>query len=268
MADVSNGELMHLGFRRIEPSAALREFIDCYWFIDATCTQTSGYRHFLHPDGGTGLIFNYGDALSFNSTQKQIHSYLDETTTKSIELGLNGRIYAVGIRFKPAGASVFFGLPLSELKNQQLDLTDMRLTHLANLYDSLPSQKTVFDKVTIIEHALMQSRLQDKRISLQIHAAINGISRTQGALPMNELAKRLDLSQRTLERLFRVQLGISPSEFARTIRVEHARQYLKQTDSNFTDIAYQLGFYDQAHFIKCFKSVVGLTPGQYRQRCR
>jgi AraC-like DNA-binding protein len=268
MTDVSKEELAHLGFRRIEPSEPLREFIECYWFIDATCAHTSGFRHFLHPDGAMGMIFNYGDALSFDNKQKQIHSYLDGTTTKSVELGLNGRINAVGIRFKPAGASVFFGLPLSELKNHQLDLADMKLHQLANLYDRLPSQTTLFEKTTVIEHALLKTRLQDKGISPQTHAAIEGITRSRGMLPISNLATQLDLGHRKLERLFKSQLGMSPVEFARTIRVEHARHQLKQTESDLADIAYQLGFYDQAHFIKTFKTVVGLTPGKYRKRSR
>lgn len=267
MTDVSGPELAHLGFQRVEPSNSLREFIECYWFIDATCTQANGYQEFLHPDGGMGLIFNYGDTLSFNGEQKQTHTSLDGATTRTIELGLGGCINAVGIRFKPAGASVFMGLPLSELKNHQLDVTDVKLKHLSGLYNILPSQKTLFTKIMAIEHALMKSRQEDKHISHLVHAAIDGITRTRGALAMNDLAKQLNLSQRKLERLFKAQLGLSPGEFAKTVRVEHARHSLKNTDISFADLACHLGFYDQAHFVKSFKSVVGLTPGQYRQRC-
>jgi AraC-like DNA-binding protein len=268
MKVISDQALTHLGHLRIEPSVSLREFIDCYWFIDATCRDTSSYREFLHPDGGSGLIFNYGDTLSFDQQQKHAGAYLDGTNIRSISLGLEGTINAVGIRFKPAGASVFFKLPLAELKDQRLDLSEVKLKQLSNLYEILPTQKTLFDKVTAIEQALMKTRLQDKHISPLTHRAIGMIEHTQGRLTVTELAQQLDIGQRKLERLFRAQLGIRPGELVRLVRVEEARYHLKHTGAELADIASRLSFYDQAHFSKSFKTVVGLTPGEYRQRAQ
>jgi AraC-like DNA-binding protein len=268
MTAVSDQALAHLGYRRIEPSASLREFIDCYWFIDAHCRQTSGYTEFLHPDGGSGVILNYGDALSFDRQQKHAGAYLDGTNTRSISLGLAGTINAVGIRFKPAGASVFSNLPLAEIKDQRLELADVKLKHFSHLYEILPAQKNLFDKVTAIEQALMKTRLQDKHISPLTHRAIGMIEHSQGRLTVTELTQHVDIGQRKLERLFRAQLGIRPGELARLVRVEDARRHLKHSAADLAEIAYHLGFYDQAHFSKSFKTVVGLTPGEYRQRAQ
>lgn len=265
---VNDQELTHLGYRRIEPSAALREFVDCFWFIDASCQDATGHTEFMHPDGGIGVFFNYGDTLSFNRHQKGAGAYLDGTNTRSVALGLNGAIDAAGIRFKPAGASVFFKLALSELKDQQLDLTDMKQNELLQLYEILPTKKLLSEKVTAIEQALTDSRLRDKHISPLTHRAIGMIKHSQGRLTVAELAGHVDIGQRKLERLFRTQLGMRPGDMARAVRIKAARGHLKQSGADLADIAYRLGYCDQAHFSKSFKAVVGLPPGAYRQRSR
>lgn len=268
MNAVSDDGLVHLGYRRIEPGAGLREFVDCFWFIDASCRHPTGYSEFLHPDGGIGLFFNYGDTLSFGRQQKGAGAYLDGTNTRSVSLGLKGTIDAVGIRFKPAGASIFLKLPLAELKDQQLDLADMKQTELSQLYEVLPTKKCLSEKVTAIERALMDSRLRDKHISPQTHRAIGMIKHSQGRLTVAELARHVDIGQRKLERLFQAQLGMRPGDMTRAVRIKAARRHLKQSDADLADIAYQLGFWDQAHFSNSFKAVVGLPPGAYRHRSR
>lgn len=268
MRVVNDQALAHIGYRRVEPGVELREFIDCYWFIEASCRHAAGYNQFLHPDGGLGLFFNYGDTLAFNGQQKDAGAYLDGTNTRSISLGLNGNISAVGIRFKPAGASVFFNLPLTEFKDQQLDLTDVNMQYFSQLYEVLPTQSKLSEKVTTIEQILMQSRLRDKYIAPQMHNAIGALKRSQGRVAVTELARHIDIGQRKLERLFQTQLGMRPGELARALRVRAARSQLKQTDIELAEIAYRLGFYDQAHFSKSFKTVVGLTPGAYRLRAQ
>ena len=54
-------QLDHLGFVRIEPDRSLKDYIDSYWFIDASCHHPQGFQEYLHPDGGLGFIFNYGE---------------------------------------------------------------------------------------------------------------------------------------------------------------------------------------------------------------
>jgi AraC-like DNA-binding protein len=71
------------------------------------------------------------------------------------------------------------------------------------------------------------------------------------------------LGQRQLERLFRYQVGLTPKQFSRIQRVALVRQQLQQGQP-LLDTALTCGYSDQAHFIHDFKTVVGMTPGQYR----
>jgi AraC family transcriptional regulator len=67
-----------------------------------------------------------------------------------------------------------------------------------------------------------------------------------------------------LARTFRRHHGCSVGEFLRRIRLEHAALGLRGSDRPLSEIAMEVGFYDQAHFGRCFRSWMGTTPRAYR----
>jgi AraC-like DNA-binding protein len=81
-----------------------------------------------------------------------------------------------------------------------------------------------------------------------------------------ELAEDLAISQRQLEHLYRSQVGMTPTQYMRLQRVEIARLALTQGKQSNTRLAADLGYYDQAHFIHEFRSVMGITPHAYMVR--
>jgi len=258
--------LPHLGFRKVSPCKALAEYIDCYWFINAYCTSDYCYHEFLHPDGGMGLIFNYGNELHFDGKAVKGDSFLDGTNTKTIRLDLKGNIDAIGIRFRPAGAYAFISMPLSELKNESSLCSEINLPILSNLHEGFSKLESDVDKARAIDQSMLKILRSNKLISHLISTSISTIRACNGRLPIQKLTTHLDVNQRKLERLFNIQIGMSPNEFSKTVRMEYARSYLKQEGMTYSDIVYDLGFFDQAHFTKQFKSVVGITPSEYRQR--
>ena len=263
MTDSSKNQLAHLGFVRIDPSVSLHAYIDSYWFIDATCTESHGFHESLHPDGGMGFIFNYGDGFQINNN-KQINTFLDGTNTKSTCLTLTENINALGIRFKPAGAAAFFDMPLDELKNQNIDLVDLNFNLYSQLYHQLPEQENLLAKISLIEKTLLKTRKPEGKVSVHTYQAIQQIKQSHGRCSIKRLSQELEINQRKLERLFKSQLGMSAIEYAKTVRAKQARTILKETDLPLAEMAYKLGYFDQAHFTRSFKSVVGITPGQYR----
>ena len=77
----------------------------------------------------------------------------------------------------------------------------------------------------------------------------------------NDLSKR-----RQLERHFKKQVGISPKQLGKVIRLQATMQkLLNQKTETLTDIAYEVDYFDQNHFIKDFKEFVGITPKQFSE---
>jgi len=83
-------------------------------------------------------------------------------------------------------------------------------------------------------------------------------------MPITEIAERLRLSTRQLERLFRAAVGLRPAIFYRELRLRYARWLLDHTERSVTDIALEAGFADCAHFSRQFKAMSGKSPSQTR----
>ncbi len=84
-------------------------------------------------------------------------------------------------------------------------------------------------------------------------------------LSIAELARRLGVARRQLERHTHSALGMTPAEAYKIIRLEHAEFLLSSTDQSVTDIAAAAGFCDSSHFVRAFKERRGLTPSVFRK---
>ena len=83
-------------------------------------------------------------------------------------------------------------------------------------------------------------------------------------ISIDQLARKVSISRRQLDRLFKLKAGKSPQELWRDMRLEHARWRLLNTSKNITQIAYECGFADCAHFVRWFKRKNAVSPKEYR----
>jgi transcriptional regulator GlxA family with amidase domain len=96
------------------------------------------------------------------------------------------------------------------------------------------------------------------------HAIILMEENLEAPLNIAVIAKMSGTSVRQLERAFMAAMKTSPNEFYRQMRLRYARWMLLNTARRVTDIAYECGFADSAHFIRVFKETYGVTPGKLR----
>lgn len=87
-------------------------------------------------------------------------------------------------------------------------------------------------------------------------------------LSVEEIASRLDLSPRQLERLFRLATGKGPAAFYRTLRLRYGRWLLDNSARSITEIALECGFADGAHFSRQFRDAFGTPPSLLRAAAR
>ena len=87
-------------------------------------------------------------------------------------------------------------------------------------------------------------------------------------LPVPRIAELVGLSTRRLETLFRAELGDSPANYFRTLRLAEARRMTIDTGRPFQDIAVRSGFNSQSAFTRAFVSHYGETPGKVRKELR
>lgn len=87
-------------------------------------------------------------------------------------------------------------------------------------------------------------------------------------IDMPNLAKRLDLSVRQLERHFRRHTSKSPVSYFRELRLRHGDWLVRNTRRPMTDIALDCGFADASHFSRCYRLVFGVRPSEVREAVR
>lgn len=104
----------------------------------------------------------------------------------------------------------------------------------------------------------------DPRLKAALIAMENS---SDGSLQIAELARRVGLSRRQLERLFVAQLH-TPAAIYRRLRLDRARQLLVLLRSPLTEIAFDLGFDNVSHFTRLFNRIYGVPPGQFRSKAQ
>ncbi|MCP5072867.1 MAG: GlxA family transcriptional regulator [Rhodobacteraceae bacterium] len=87
-------------------------------------------------------------------------------------------------------------------------------------------------------------------------------------ISFDQLASKLNTSRRQLDRLFTDKVGKTPVRLWREMRLEHSRWRLINTSRSITEIAYECGFSDSAHFVRTYKQFYGETPSRYRDSRR
>ncbi|PMR66938.1 helix-turn-helix domain-containing protein [Halomonas heilongjiangensis] len=83
---------------------------------------------------------------------------------------------------------------------------------------------------------------------------------------LDDLAELVGMTRFSLSKRFRQRFGISPYRYVCQVRVRQAQTMMEQGQRP-TEIASEIGFFDQSHLARHFKRLCGMTPRQYRTRC-
>jgi AraC-like DNA-binding protein len=259
--------LAYLGFRHILPDPALRPFVRSYWYFRRETPLAVYHEEYMHPRGGFGVAFNFGDHLALDSQPLVDPLFLDGANTLSRKMGFAGRVEMMGVRFHEGGAYPFLAIPLAELRNEVAALDALDRPALIRLHTRLYETDSLPGRIQLMDAWLLGRLSLGKERDALIPASLTMLRRGGGRLSIPTLAENFAISQRQLERLFLRDVGMSPKKYAQLLRVEKARLALKTlTRQNHSRLAAELGYYDQAHFIRDFQAVIGMTPYRYMQR--
>lgn len=266
----------HLNLQLVEPAALLRPFIKHYWFISTDGAEA--HTEYLPSDTGCGLLFNLSGSLTLGSedgTAAQANQLappivLSGPHTRFLPVTTGPYCDAAGIRFQPGMAYPFFQTTLAEFVTPTAAPEALcKRLRLTQVFEQLVAIKDVTARSEFLNHWLLDQLQQALNVNPELPHALNQLE--QQTLPsITSLAETTQLSQRQLERVFKEWVGISPKQYSRLLRINSARHQLKtaKSDTDLSEVALAAGYFDQAHFNREFKRVVGLTPGQYLKKCR
>ena len=214
------------------------------------------------PNPNLVIGFQYKGKLSYVSNGEEIALSNSGITGLQDSYRIFKNTAGVGtvlVYFKVNGAAAFFSEPIHELFRQSLSLDNFILrSELVILEEQLDEAKSDIERINVVERFLL-SRLKQHKPDALVLAAVALIFEKHGNIRMSEVAEKLHTSQSPFEKRFRRVVGATPKKFASIIRLKYTLQQF-QAQTSLTSLAYESGFYDQAHFIKDFKTFSKSIP--------
>ncbi|MDF2662213.1 MAG: AraC family transcriptional regulator, partial [Paenibacillus sp.] len=107
---------------------------------------------------------------------------------------------------------------------------------------------------------------QEKKNSHVEHAKRLIVSEPVGTVSLTSIADRLNLNPAYLSRIFKEYTGVTFTDYVIQTRVSRSKELLLHTELKVQDISEQLGYAKVNHFIKLFKDMTGITPGEFRKQ--
>jgi AraC-like DNA-binding protein len=256
-----------MDYQVFEPSALLQPFVKCFWTLEDEAT-VSPVRQRVVPDGCMEMIFNYGDRFyqypEDGSCILQPQSFIFGQITSFLEIAPSGVTGLVAARFVPEGLAPFLDYPVAYLENKAVAIQDIFGKAGEELAQAIIASLSTRERIHLIEKFLLSKLESQATIDSITHACVETILKTQGQLGVSELADKLNIHRRNLERRFETAVGMSPKQLSRIVRLQSTLKLLEQKKySNLTSLAYESGYYDQAHFIKDFKEFTGISPKSF-----
>ena len=255
-------------YRQIAPPQHLQSHIQYFWTLESDLFDLSVKKFGPLADGCPGIIVQRKDAGAYYDEHRKMlpQLFLYGQTVKRQALYFQGRFETLGICFYPHALKSLFGIDAHELTVSCLDLNLLTARKKDHLEELLLGTNAPPRQIELLSSYLATHARHSKgRVDSATHSVLFDIIRSRGNLSLPDLQHRLGLSERTLERKFQQQVGISPKLFARISRFQASLQQLR-TDrhAKLSDIAYDNGYTDQSYFIRSFKEFTGLSPREFK----
>lgn len=219
-------------------------------------------------DGYPGLLFQQTqNGLRVNPHDKQMPElFLYGQTIKPIELVMEGAYKLIIFQLYPFVLRHFFGVNPKDINDNCYDLSV--IPKITATVAQLQQQPDFEKRITILsEFLLTQFNAKKEQLDFTVREAIQIILDHNGQLGIGDLCEILQQNERTLERKFNTEVGVSPKQFSKIIQFQQSYEQITGTDfEKLTDIVYANGFSDQSHFIKIFKAFTGKTPKHFTKK--
>ncbi|MGE8486035.1 MAG: helix-turn-helix domain-containing protein [Pseudomonas sp.] len=208
------------------------------------------------PDGCVDIVFDC------DATRPTARICGTPLAAQAVELHQNHHYF--GVRFSPGVIPGFINVLAEELTERELDLLEVS-GFAQRIFENIVQAPLLGDQMRLFNDYLAP-RLMGRTSALTA-MVIQQALRHRGDIRIQQLEELSGYTSRTLHRQFSQDTGISPKTFCRIIRCQAALDTLNtQHDVSFSELALDLGFSDQSHFLRDFKKLVSTTPCDYQRK--
>lgn len=248
------GFAQHVRFQTMEPPEDLRPFIEHGWVITwegLEETYDSGeVMHRPYVD-----LFIAPDGAGIQGTFRGLRTY--RATAGS------GRV--MGLRFWPGAFHAVWSGPIADMQDRILDLTDVFPSADAGFVERLRQHNDGEAIDALFDLVRTTNPGTDPNIQV-LNEIIAAIEADENLRTVGEVADAFERSERWIQHLFREYAGIGAKWLLQRRNLLAAAARIRGTEEHdWADLAYELGYSSQQHFITDFRRVIGKTPLQYQR---
>jgi AraC-like DNA-binding protein len=249
---------------RLLPSADVAFFVEHYWMVAWDLTGQEPRTQETLPYPSIHLVIE-------DNGRAMLHGIVSGKFSRLIEG--KGRVF--GIKFLPGAFYPFVKTSVSTFTDKVIPAVDVFGADVVTLTEDINAKPTEDeDGLIAVAETFLRARLpeQDDNIRI-INTIVSRIIDNREITKVDQIVSLLatgDLrvSKRQMQRLFSQYVGVSPKWVIMRYRLHEAVERMTNGEAvDLPALALDLGYFDQAHFIKDFKAMVGRAPGEYaRQR--
>lgn len=240
-----------VSYQELLPGPSLRKYIYCYWELKTAAPLQADFVYRVVADGCIDWLVELSKPEDW---------YVAGLSTEYIEFPLGAAFRYLGVRFLPTGLTRLLPINASLLTNR-FERLDAVFPSAAQWLGPRVNEALAVAEICPILDNYFDSLLQkiSSSADLRLINALEKIQRSGGQISLDQL--EVGLSPRQLRRLFQEQVGTSPKRFSKIVRFQQLLQAKPSVQSlRANKIYYDLGYYDQAHFVKEFRHHFGLSP--------
>jgi len=178
------------------------------------------------------------------------------------ELQIKDNFTLIAYFLKPYSLISLFGISARELTDKPVDFN--LLSNGSDLQEQLLNSNTIGEMTLLLDNFIFSLIPKNSKDSQLIEYTVRKISDSPTKNILSEIKKDFFITERTMQRMFEKNIGVSPNQFRKIHQFNKAfRQLNNRQFQNLGDIAYDNGYADQSHYIRVFKDFTNITPKEY-----
>lgn len=245
----------------------LRPYVNCI-MTDASDASNGELSLPLYADGYPGLMFQVSENgfYMLPKGKKLSELFLYGQTLAPVTLTTKGKYQFIVFQLYPFASNYLLNVDPRALNDECYDLFNLKHIKVKEYYQKLVNTSDFDVLIQVLSEMILQllTHHPSAKENDPIQQAIHQIIRCHGQVQISDLLEQVHLTERTLQRKFLHQVGLTPKQFAKIIQFQFSLDQLEQANyDSLTEVGLDSGFADQSHFIRVFKSYTGLSPRQY-----
>jgi AraC-like DNA-binding protein len=244
-------------YREFPVPDRLKDIAVKLWSFRATSTGNGKVVFSLLPDFTSSILY----VRDYSSKNSRLQAYGPSLKRTNFEYEMMAE--AVGIRLRPEVILITLNSGNSVPLNAVKTLSDRK--HLKVLKD-LKNSRSSKAALKILEDYVIRNTDPNAVHNKPVTFVLDAIQETHGNCRLEDIYEKLEIGKRQIQRMFRKHCQMSPKEFLKIVRIHSATRELVKSGYDHFGVIEGLGYYDQSHYYREFRALLGLNPTAFELR--